>query len=37
MTNQEKANTVTFMKIFAKEVIEEEFSRKYLALSDKSD
>ena len=37
MTDQEKTNTVTFMKIFAKEVIEEEFSRKYLALTDKSD
>jgi hypothetical protein len=37
LTDQEKANTVTFMKIFAKEVIEEEFSRKYLALTDKSD
>ena len=37
MTDQEKTNTVAFMKIFAKEVIEEEFSRKYLALSDKSD
>jgi len=37
MTAQEKANTVSFMKIFAKEVVEEEFSRKYLALSDKSD
>ena len=37
LTDQEKANTVAFMKIFAKEVIEEEFSRKYLALTDKSD
>jgi hypothetical protein len=37
MTAQEKENTVIFMKLFAKEVVEEEFSRKYLALSDKSD